>query len=85
MKAPAITATFLALTFTLLPCVTAQGVTVNSPCTGAGYACLSGNHAIASCDGRRWQLAAECGTQCLRCFMGGVEWDWRTGFAEHSS
>ncbi|KAL4744883.1 hypothetical protein BDW72DRAFT_199183 [Aspergillus terricola var. indicus] len=71
MKFPAVTATLLALTFTLLSFATAQGVTVNSPCTGAGYACLSGNHAIASCDGRRWQLAAECGTQCCAFELSG--------------
>ncbi|KAL3299258.1 fungal specific transcription factor [Colletotrichum asianum] len=36
-------------------------VTVGSACEGAGYECVSGNAAIASCDGAKWQLAANCG------------------------
>ncbi|KAJ0347045.1 hypothetical protein COL26b_010626 [Colletotrichum chrysophilum] len=36
-------------------------VAVGSACEGAGYECVSGNAAIASCDGAKWQLAANCG------------------------
>ncbi|KAL4788752.1 hypothetical protein BDV19DRAFT_375284 [Aspergillus venezuelensis] len=62
----------LALALTLLPSTTAQGVTINAPCRGSGYQCIQGNHAIASCDGRQWKLAAECGNMCC-AFVAGAQ------------
>lgn len=36
-------------------------VDVDSPCSGAGYECLTNNAGIAVCNGASWQLAAPCG------------------------
>ncbi|KAL4925627.1 uncharacterized protein BDV17DRAFT_294212 [Aspergillus undulatus] len=63
----------LALALTLLPSTTAQGVTINSPCRGSGYQCIQGNHAIASCDGRQWKLAAEGLAYNRSLVIGNIE------------
>ncbi|KAL3474326.1 hypothetical protein BJX99DRAFT_231646 [Aspergillus californicus] len=53
-----------------LPALSSAYVTIGSTCSGAQYDC-STTYDIATCNGRNWQLAADCGS--LVCIMPAGE------------
>ncbi|KAL2823252.1 hypothetical protein BDW59DRAFT_148899 [Aspergillus cavernicola] len=44
-----------------LPALSSAYVTLGTACSGAGYDCTDTYHSIGVCNGRNWQLSADCG------------------------
>ncbi|KAI1074266.1 hypothetical protein F5B20DRAFT_586398 [Whalleya microplaca] len=63
---PAITMKVFQITslVALMASVTSATVSIGSSCSGSGYDCTKDFNAIASCNGNRWVLSAQCGDGC---------------------
>ncbi|BCS18768.1 uncharacterized protein APUU_11596S [Aspergillus puulaauensis] len=59
-----------ALVLSLTACSSAY-VTIGSACKGSGYDCAESRSEVAVCNGRLWQVAADCGKHGVCIWPGG--------------